>query len=182
MEWCPTNTPESGAPVGSTSKWTELRVFLSWKHVVASSPLKRCTQLDQEPILPARRGVVTLALAVLFAALCSTVQAQSAVYPVLGINQTDPLNNVIDPLSDGWFVKNGFGTPCISCSGSEDYPYHPGVDYNRADGKDADNPVYAIADGQVIRCTELGGDRGWAVIILHTLAEPIGVTSYFVID
>ncbi len=102
------------------------------------------------------------------------------IWPVLGISVSDPLQNTRDPRQDGWYVANGFGNACPDCSGDPTHPYHPGEDWNRLGGRDQDAnlPVYAIADGEVIRSTKLSDELGWAVIIRHRLPQEIDITPY----
>ena len=100
------------------------------------------------------------------------------IYPVLGISVSDPLQNTRDPREDGWYVANGFGNSCPECSGDPTHPYHPGEDWNRVDGNDANLPVYAIADGEVIRSHKMSDALGWAVIIRHRLPREIDIIPY----
>ena len=104
----------------------------------------------------------------------------SFIWPVLGISVSDPLQNTRDPRQDGWYVANGFGNTCPDCSGDPTHPYHPGEDWNRLGGRDQDAnlPVYAIADGEVIRSTKLSDELGWAIIIRHRLPQEIDITPY----
>lgn len=100
------------------------------------------------------------------------------IYPVLGISVSDPRLNTRDPREDGWYVANGFGNSCPECSGDPTHPYHPGEDWNRIDGDDANLPIYVIADGEVIRSHKMSEALGWAVIIRHSLPQEIDITPY----
>jgi murein DD-endopeptidase MepM/ murein hydrolase activator NlpD len=106
---------------------------------------------------------------------CNGPKSNQFIYPVLGLQIKNPRENIIDPRSNGWYIANAFGDSCIKCSGSPEYPFHPGEDWNRVDGKDCNNPVYAIADGILIRKTKVSGDRGWFLIISHCLPWKINL-------
>jgi murein DD-endopeptidase MepM/ murein hydrolase activator NlpD len=100
------------------------------------------------------------------------------IWPVLGLSVSDPLKNTRDPRLDGWSqFSNGFGNRYPG-GGSPEHPYHPGEDWNRADGNDANNQVYAIADGEVVRSHLMSETRGWAVVVRHRLPAEIDVTKY----
>jgi murein DD-endopeptidase MepM/ murein hydrolase activator NlpD len=109
------------------------------------------------------------------------VEQISFIWPVLGLSVTDPLRNTQNPCNDGWYISNGFGEKWHdgSSPGGPDFPYHPGEDWNRKDGQDAGQGVYAIYDGEIIRSTPLGEKSGWGVIIRHTLPCEIDVSSFF---
>jgi squalene-hopene/tetraprenyl-beta-curcumene cyclase len=103
--------------------------------------------------------------------------ADRFIWPVLGDSVENPLQNIVDPREDGWYVSNGFGNRCPSCSNDPNYVFHPGEDWNRRDG-DANKPVYAIADGEVIRCTYMSKALGWAVIVKHVLGRDLDIGPY----
>jgi murein DD-endopeptidase MepM/ murein hydrolase activator NlpD len=110
--------------------------------------------------------------------------ADSFVWPVLGLHQTDPTQNTTDPKTDGWYVSNGYGSYCPSgCGNDSAHPFHPGEDFNRVDGQDANKPVYAIGNGEVLRVTTVlkndDTSRGWAVFVKHTLNATLNFAPFF---
>ncbi len=121
----------------------------------------------------------------LLCAIATASMAQSRfVFPVKHNQVVYAPHNIRNPRSTegGWVVYNGFGNSCPSCPGGPDYPYHPGMDYNRYDGnEDTDNdvPVYAIADGTVIRVKNMGY-LGWAILIRHDLPNPENLSAYVI--
>ncbi len=118
------------------------------------------------------------AIEALWAAAGSFTISNNFIWPVLGESVSDPLQNTRDPSQDDWYVANGFGDSCPECSGDSTHPYHTGEDWNRTDGNDADLPVYAIADGEVIRSAKLSDALGWSVIIRHRLSQELDLTPY----
>ena len=106
--------------------------------------------------------------------------ADSFIWPVLGRSVSNPLQNTRDPRNDGWYVINGFGNSCPSCSGNSTFKYHPGEDWNLRSCPtcDANEPVYAIANGEVIRSTFMGSGLGWAVIIRHKLPRTFDLRPF----
>jgi hypothetical protein len=113
-------------------------------------------------------------------AIAQTSIADSFIWPVLGAGITDPLQNTTDPRQNGWYVWNTFAHSCPECSGDTVYVYHPGEDFNLSSCPtcDANEPVYAIANGEVIRSTNLGIALGWAVIIRHKLPKKFDLRPY----
>jgi len=116
-------------------------------------------------------------------------QAESFIFPVQSDEVTNILDNTINPRSEegGWYVNNDFGTNwndvfgCCS-PGGEDYPYHPGMDYNRYDDEEDegnDVPVYSIADGMVIRVKDMGS-LGWVVLIKYDLLSAEDLSDYVI--
>jgi murein DD-endopeptidase MepM/ murein hydrolase activator NlpD len=111
------------------------------------------------------------------------VVSDGFVYPVLGISQTDPTNNTVNPLSDGW-SGHGLGW---SDSTDPDMRGHLGQDYYLDSGCSGssdytvDNPVYAVSNGVVVQVVnnpntlygwEDNGDHGWGrvIVIKHTIS------------
>lgn len=109
-----------------------------------------------------------------------TIVADSFIWPVLGESISHPLNNAEDPRQDGWYVTNAFGNSCPECSGDPVFQYHSGEDWNlvACPTCDQDEPVHAIADGEIIRSTDMGSALGWAVIIKHKLPQTFDITDY----
>lgn len=123
--------------------------------------------------------------------------ASDFVYPVLGISQTDPLKNKRNPINNGW---SGYGVGEYSAADG-----HLGQDYYLTSGVDsAGEPVYSVANGEIIQvlngpgtygwpdncsctkdssneyvCTPSKCDHGWGpvVVIKHTLSKGFTVPS-----
>lgn len=115
--------------------------------------------------------------------------ADSFIFPVKSDEVTTILDNVVNPRSSigGWYVNNDFATNwndtfgCCS-PGGEDYPYHPGMDYNRYDHDEDygnDVPIYSIGDGTVIR-VEDQGQNGWVILVRYDLTSVEDLSSYVI--
>jgi PKD repeat protein len=132
--------------------------------------------------------LISLALIVM---ISSTVfgQAESFIFPVKSDEVSNILDNTINPCSTagGWYVNNDFGTNWNNTfegtsPGGVNYPYHPGMDYNRSDGEENsgnDVPVYSIADGTVIRVKDMGDD-GWAILVRYDLPSTEDLSSHVI--
>ena len=115
----------------------------------------------------------------------NNLEATDFVYPVLGLSQTDPVKNYMDPITDGW-AGSGVGQHSANDG-------HLGQDYYLRGGTEsAGKPVFAVANG-VIRevlngpgrygwCDDI--DHGWGpvVVIEHTLSTGFKVPPEAVID
>ncbi len=135
-----------------------------------------------------------------FLALCfSFTKAEVAkyfIYPVVGDNENVAgiAGNIYNPCqSHGWRIDgNDFGNnlgynplynpnrdpelpPC-----GVNYTFHPGEDWNRIDGLDANKPVYSIGSGVVVRRSNLNAARSYGyIIILYELQQSIDLSDYF---
>jgi len=116
-------------------------------------------------------------------------QADSFIYPVQSDEVTNIFDNIVNPHSvdGGWYVNNGFGEHWNDnfsgdSPGGTDFPYHPGMDYNRYDGEENsgnDVPVYSIADGEVIRVQDMGS-LGWAILVRYDLPSMEDLSIYII--
>lgn len=117
------------------------------------------------------------------------VQAQTFIFPVKSDVASDVLSNTVSPLlsGGGWYVNNTFGVDWTEIfegysPGGEDYPYHPGIDYNRYDGDEDDGndvPVYSIGNGTVIRVKDMDSN-GWVILIRYELESITDLSSYII--
>jgi murein DD-endopeptidase MepM/ murein hydrolase activator NlpD len=98
-----------------------------------------------------------------------------------------PISNVYRPTrtrgdSDGWYVSNSFGNNLASppCSAH----YHPGDDWNKDNGQDADEPVKAASNGTIVSIRSLtnsaGTFLGQGIGISHVLPDGSTVYSVYV--
>ncbi len=104
-------------------------------------------------------------------------EASNFVYPVLGISQTDPLQNNENPLCDGW---KGKGVGELSAKNG-----HLGQDYYLESGDSAGKPVFAVANGEIVEVLNGPGTYGWCdnrdhgwgpvVVIKHTRSTGFNV-------
>ena len=112
-------------------------------------------------------------------------EATDFVFPVLAIGQADPTGNKTNPIGQGWSGK-GVGETSAAKG-------HLGQDYYLTDGTDsAGQPVYAIADGEIVEVLNGPGKYGWCnnkdhgwgpvVVIKHTRAASFVVSDDAVVD
>jgi murein DD-endopeptidase MepM/ murein hydrolase activator NlpD len=105
------------------------------------------------------------------------------IFPVMGNSVDEPVQSTQDPRSDGWYVTNGFGSTCLQkrCGNDSTHLYYPGIDLKRFPSPKGDDnhPVFAIGDGVVVRSGPMGGNRGWAVMVQHSLSLQVDVSRYF---
>jgi len=62
-----------------------------------------------------------------------------------------------------WTISQRFGAYYPDMGG-----FHPGEDWNLPGAADLGKPVYAVADGQVVKVSELRGNRGHLIALEHT--------------
>ncbi len=81
-----------------------------------------------------------------------------------------------------WFYRNGFGSYCANCGGFRGF--HPGEDWNLECAIDKDSscdlgqPVYAVANGTVIKAWDVGSGLKYGVVIKHLLPSNENLTTY----
>ena len=110
--------------------------------------------------------------------------ADDFVFPVLGINQSDPYKNKKDPLLDGW-TGPGVGKKSATQG-------HLGQDYYLKKGDSSGKPVYAIAKGEIVEVLNGPGQYGWCdnkdhgwgpvVVIKHSNSKGFNVSANAIID
>jgi murein DD-endopeptidase MepM/ murein hydrolase activator NlpD len=113
-----------------------------------------------------------------------TIEASDFVYPVLGVSQSDPLQNRMDPLKDGW---GGKGVGKLSAAQG-----HLGQDYYLTSGDSSGQPVFAIANGEIVEVLNGPGKYGWCdnqdhgwgpvVVIKHVRSSGFKVSASAVKD
>src|SRR3989338_6643371 len=99
------------------------------------------------------KNVTLLLASLLYAApLQAQPAADSFIFPVRATNAQNILENIRDPASgNGWFVT---GNPVGRWASNGDRcitGFHDGDDWNRQDGNYFGEPVYAVANGKVVR-------------------------------
>ena len=110
--------------------------------------------------------------------------ADDFVFPVIGINQSDPYKNKKDPLLDGW-TGPGVGKKSATQG-------HLGQDYYLKKGDSSGKPVYAIAKGEIVEVLNGPGQYGWCdnkdhgwgpvVVIKHSNSKGFNVSANAIID
>lgn len=129
-----------------------------------------------------RFALLTVVAVALFGAGGETYAAPlKFIYPVKGAGVSDITQNTISPRMMGWHVNNDFSSYCGNCGG--EVGLHPGEDLNLDCGAgksdcDLGEPVYAVADGKVIKAWDLGSGLLHGVIIEHDTGVDEPVSSY----
>lgn len=146
-------------------------------------------------------SVVIITVSSWQAAAQEAALADSFIFPVKATDVESILDNTTDPASDngihGWKINTNIGKyynnrpkDVESCpnGGPDAYPkthicgycligFHDADDWNRVDGNDKNEPVYAVANGMVVNSQHIDG-AGWGIVIEHVLPQAEDQTAW----
>ncbi|MFZ3168600.1 MAG: choice-of-anchor U domain-containing protein [Candidatus Methanoperedens sp.] len=135
--------PISDSPIGSSLKDRQSTAYKTW--FIYKEAVKNAGGVDYFFLGSGNSGEDPLSIYLLLGTPVN--------YPVIDDNPADSLH---------WDVPyNGFGNWYAAMNG-----YHSGEDWNLVGGEDLNEPVYAIADGKVVKVSDLGS-LGHLVAIEH---------------